>query len=266
MKSVLVILALSLLPLSAFGDIQVFPLRVMLTEKQKSAQLTIRHTGAKPTRYKISVVYYKMAIDGSVLKADPPEQQDKSAAQFFRYSPKEITLDPNVEQVVRIMTRPLARVSEGEYRAHLHFEAMDESTDPAAPGTQQGESAMQLKARIAVAIPIIVRKGNPALTVKLSDLKIEKTPDGKPTFSAMLFKEGDAFAYGDFELRLKTKKGVEKVVGEVKGISSYIPNRKIQYPIEASKLEPGTLTLIFKNPNDENKTVSTVQTEYSGTL
>lgn len=245
--------------LSAFADLQVFPLRVVLSDRNRSSQISVRHRGLRPMRYRITTVFYKMGADGSMTPLEKTSSQDNAADSYFRYSPKQVVLEPNVEQVIRLMMRAPANLPDGEYRTHLRFEGVDE--DEGKPGEASGttaQSQMQLKARLAVAIPIIIRKGQPTLKVSLNDLKVTKTPDHKPAFSVELKKEGNAIAFGDFEVLSIPSGGAPRVIGTINGVSSYIDSRIVSFPLAEAPSVPGKLKIVFKKPVSEGAGVLAV--------
>ena len=157
-SSFLFSLILIFLSLPSFADLQVFPFRIVLSDKERTAQISVRHRGTKPMRYRITTVFYKMNPDGTMKPLDKVSSTDNAADSYFRYSPKQVLLEPNVEQVIRLMMRAPADLPEGEYRTHLHFEGMDDPDAKPAENGKSDESKMVLKARMAVAIPVVIRK------------------------------------------------------------------------------------------------------------
>ncbi len=233
----------------ARADLQVFPTRVLLTESEKSGQIALRHKGDKAMRYRIDAVYYKMNKDGSMEKLADPAKGERTAIDYFRFSPRQVTLEPEIEQVVRILVRFPPELSEGEYYAHLYFEGIDEGDEKQVPVKSKTGAQMMLKARMAVAVPIIVRKGKPELKVALDGLKTVKSPDGHLSYTVEVNKTGAANLYGDFVV-LHTPEGSDKsnVVGQANGVSSYIEKRVVTYPLSVSTLDKGKLTVEVREP------------------
>lgn len=246
-------LASTLLIISSIAraELQVFPLRATLTDKERSAQISLRHKGNKAERYRITTVFYKMGEDGSMKEMDKTTPEDKDASKYFRYSPRQVVLEPNIEQVVRLMARVPADLPDGEYRCHLHFEAMNEDS----PTPTDGQGQMQLKARLAVAIPIIVKKGNTSVKVSLNKFKILKDKQNKYSFSVDISKEGNGFAYGNVEIIATSNKGETTSIATVNGISSYIPRRNLTMPLQITSLPSGKIKIIFKDPTGTGEQV-----------
>ena len=63
---------LQILCSTAWADLQVFPLRVVVSDKDRSAQISVRHHGNKSMRYRITTVFYKMSSDGTMMPVDKP--------------------------------------------------------------------------------------------------------------------------------------------------------------------------------------------------
>lgn len=224
----------TLLSIKASADLQVFPTRILLTEKNKTAQVSLRHRGSKPMKYRITTVFYKMSYDGSMTPVTPDPATDQSAIPHIQFSPRVVTLDPNLEQVVRVLFKPKKNLEAGEYRAHLFFEDMDEIVASDKPSDSK-TAQMTLKARLAIAVPVIVQKGNPKGSVELKDLKIIQLPDGKKAFSVEMIKAGPKNAFGDFRAYFTDQKGLKTDIGSVNGVSSYIEKRRAIFPLDIPK-------------------------------
>ena len=232
----------------AHANLQVLPTRIVLSNKARTAQVTLRHTGKTETRYRIKPIFYRMQPNGAMEEVKPGED-DRSAIDLIRYSPRQVYQKPNIEQVVRVMLRLPPGLPEGEFRAHLHFEAADEL----APGEHGdgADSRMILQARLAVAIPVIVRNGDAQVKAQLSNLKLIKLDGEKSAYSVDLKKEGNGFVYGDFVVTFKDAKGKVRQLSLAKGVSSYIPNRTVSYPLESRPPGKGTLEVQLRAPEDD---------------
>ncbi|HAG91853.1 MAG TPA: hypothetical protein DCL41_08275 [Bdellovibrionales bacterium] len=239
---------------TASASLQVFPTRVVLTPDQKVFQVSIRHRGDKPETYRISTRYYKMNTDGSMSVADKVSPDDRSADGMFRYSPKKITLKPNEEQVVRILLRRSAGKDKGIYRTHLYFRPSDKFDGPLK--MSDTKAAMNLSAKVAVAVPVVVQLSKPEATPLIEDFKLKNEKDGKTHFSVKLKTEDQHYAFGDFRILNSTG----DTVWEVKGVSTYLKERIVSYPL-TERLPAGKYTLQF-----EDKTVPGESKNYQTAL
>lgn len=238
-------------PLWASAQLQVFPLRTTLSETERVAQLSLRHKGEKAKVYRISQVFYRMNVDGSLERATQTTPEDKNSSDYFRFSPRQVTLEPDKEQVVRLILRKPADLAEGEYRAHLYFEEVDESV-PAALAPEKITQTL-IKAKLAIAVPVIVRIGNPTVQVELTDLKIETTNLAEPKAQFVMQSTGTGIAYGNFRIFMTTPDGLKKQIGKVVGVSSYIPKRMVSFPIETPTIPPGSKVDLEFYENSDNE-------------
>lgn len=221
----------------AFANIQVFPTRVTLSPSEKTATVSIRLRSDKPETFRISTMFYQMNYDGGVKQRPDLARSSESAASYIRFSPKRVELQPNVEQVVRIRVKNIAKLK-NEVRTHLYFRPIDKETlDPIRKSLGK-KSAFELKAKVAVAIPIII---SPRKTIKEFKLKNFKVfvADNQIKFRVELEKIGKGFLYGDAHVYKMNGKR-KKLVGTAKGISSYIKKRIASYSLVNSRTNPLT--------------------------
>lgn len=233
------VLALSLLPFGAgaqepppemprnavgMGDLLVAPPRVILAGRERSAELTLVNTGSAPATYRISFINLRMDEAGSMKEIEQEGEGERFAAAMIRYSPRQVTLEPNVAQTIRLQVRKPADLEEGEYRSHILFRAVPD-LEKLGGGVEGQESAEGLQIRLipvyGVSLPVIVRHGETAVNLRLSDLRIEAGPDGLPALAGTLHREGNRSAYVGITARLK---GSGEVIGQVKGLGVYVPN------------------------------------------
>lgn len=250
---------LCIISITSRADLRVYPTRIVLNDTKRVADISLRHMGTKPARYKISLVFYRMKADGSMLLVEKPETsvrpEEHSALKLIRFSPRSVALTPNNEQVVRIMYAGPKDLADGDYRAHIYFEPLDEPEDDSQAGGKEKKAVtMHLQAKVAIAVPVIYKKGKTDSALTLTQLKVVKPP-GKPvSYSVTLKSSGNAFPFGDL-FAIFTAPGKEPVsVGVVRSISSYVPERTFSYdlnPPAGVKLAGGTLRLELRSSDEE---------------
>lgn len=218
-----------------FANLQIFPTRVQLSPSNKTATISVRLRSNKPETFRISTMFYQMSYDGSMKQRPDLSRISESAASYLRFSPKRVTLQPNVEQVIRIRIKNIGKLK-NEVRTHLYFRPAEKprNLDPITKNMKK--SAFELKAQIAVAIPVIVSPKPIAKDFALNNFKVFKK-DGETKFKVDLIKKTKGFLYGDVKVyKVKGKK--KKLVSAAKGISSYIPKRSISYSFLQSPKAP----------------------------
>lgn len=216
---------LTFLPLVAFAQAQVFPTRLTLTEEAPSSYLTLRNSTPKPQKFKIELMQLAMKKDGSVASI---HNDQNPLVDDIKFSPKSIEIAPNDKQVVRIMMTSFEGLSDGDSNIYLHF-------IPEGSNEAKSNAKFSLQARIAVAVPIIVRHGTPKLDAKMKDAKALKDKSGNLKVSFEATNTTKYFLTGDLEISAVTPKG-DVSLSKILSISSYIPSRIVSVDIKKEEI------------------------------
>jgi len=135
------------------GDLLVAPTRLVFEGRKRSAELNLSNIGRARATYRITLVRMDMDEGGAFQeKALDPGAEGMQA--LFRFSPREVTLDPQESQTVRIQVRKPAELEAGEYRLHMVFRAVPTPAPvppplPAAtPAGPKGETPKPPPARV----------------------------------------------------------------------------------------------------------------------
>ena len=149
-----------------------------------------------------------------------------------------MTLEPNVPQTIRVLVRKPRDLPPGEYRSHMLFRAL-----PGIPAGQSAEGlngthglSVQLVPIYGVTIRVIVRHGN--LGADLAITGAELQPVGKNGASSAvnvrLARSGERSIYGHVKISLLGEDSGEQLIGEVRGVAVYSPNRSrtVRIPID----------------------------------
>ena len=104
------------------ADLQVFPTRLVMSDQKRVVNLSLRHLGDKPGTYRVSAIFFRMKENGSMDPVNDPTEAERSLVKHLKFSPRQITISPNSEQVIRVMFSGPGKLVEGDHRAHLHIE------------------------------------------------------------------------------------------------------------------------------------------------
>lgn len=258
LRAGLLLLAALWLAASAQADLAVFPTRLVLEGKTRSAQLEVINNGQETATYRIHLVNKRMTETGSfedVQQAAPGEQ---FADKLVRYSPRQVVLAPGAGQAVRLSVRLPAGLAAGEYRSHLLFERLppDQGSSIENAATKPDEIGVQLRVLMGVSIPVIVRHGETAATVSLSGLELMKPEAGQPPALAfVLNRSGTRSVYGDLGVTFTPEGGEEQRVGLAGGVAVYTPNalRRVRIALQPPPglaLARGTLRVSYRERPD----------------
>lgn len=188
----------------SYANMQIYPLRVHITPDVISGSLTIRNKDVKKNNYVIKTVYFDQTSEGK-LAENLNENIVDSVQKIVRYSPRSFILEPNGEQVVRVMAKVDKRLEPGDYRGHLRFSTEEVVSQDDA--NEQKTVALNLKANIAMSIPVLYRIEPFEKKLELNNFKINL--ESKSVTIQLKRISKNYFPYG--RLVVYTKKGKEKV-------------------------------------------------------
>ena len=231
------------------AGLMVYPTRVVFEKNRRAAQLELINNGNETATYRISLVNRRMSETGGFSAIESPAPGEQFADPMLRYSPRQVTLAPGEGQVVRVMLRKQSGLAPGEYRSHLQFSKQPKivkQTDiDAQSSLDDGEIGVTLTALVGISIPVIVRHGETAATVSLSNLELQESVDGQPpVLSVCMERSGNRSIYGNLAVTFTPQGGAEQEIARAGGVAVYTPN-----PLRRVKivLHPETTGLALKH-------------------
>jgi hypothetical protein len=251
------LLASVLVPLQAqgAGDLLVNPTRIVFEGRKRAAELNLSNVGLAKGVYRVTLVRMEMTETGGFHQL-PTERVPGQVApeDLVRFSPREVTLDPQESQTVRLQLRKPADLPPGEYRIHMAFQSVPpvpEAQAPAEAGSGKGLS-IKLTPVFGLAIPIIIRQGETAATASLADLAYDST---RREIHFTLQRQGNQSVYGDLKATFKPASGKEEEISEANGVAVYTPNplrrMVLSAPIKAKG--PGRIHLTYARPDADSE-------------
>jgi hypothetical protein len=199
-----------------------------------------------------------MTDTGEFVPVADAAADERFAGEMIRYSPRQVVVPPGGTQAVRLQLRKPAALENGEYRAHLLFQALppvDQHAD-AAPAAESHGLDIQLTAVYSVSIPLIVRQGATSAAVAIRDVALR---GDAVTFA--LDRTGTRSVYGDLVVSLRGARGAERVIARANGIAVYTPNvsRRVRIPMspELLPLPAGELRVAFVERVEQQGRVET---------
>jgi hypothetical protein len=238
------------------GDLVVSPTRVVLESRTRSAQLGLVNKGSETATYRISVINMSMSEDGGMTEVAKPVDGQQFADSLFRYSPRQVTLEPGASQAIRLLLRKPKDLPDGEYRSHIMMRAVPKDSGQSVENTGTG-AAVRLIPVFGIAVPIIIRHGKVDYAMSLSDISFmapsEENPLPKIRFN--LNRTGNRSSYGDLTATL-TADGKDVVVSQIFRLAVYTPNasRSVEMALrvpDGVKLSGNTLKVTYSATADE---------------
>lgn len=249
MKKLFLILLVMIdfLPDFAKANLAISSFYVLFDANSPKRMETVRVTNNSNTQkvYRIKLVNYKQNADGSYDEISQPLSGNPFAESYIAYSPHETTLEPGQTQTIRLVRKPMAAASDGEYVSHLLVRELPEKTVYTKQDTT-GDLRINIKALYGVSIPLIIDKGNLHSSATISTTSIHEK-DGKPYASVTIKRKGNRSFWGN----LIIKKG-KKEIGRVNGFKIFMttPERRIQIPLSEKIISGGQVILEDARTNE----------------
>jgi P pilus assembly chaperone PapD len=248
---------------SADSDLLVYPTHVVMTDRQRTAQVDMINSSQTQASYKITLVRKRMTETGAFQNVSTASQGEKFADDLVKFSPRQVTLVPGAGQTVRIMFKVPPELAEGEYRSHLVFTKVPSAiSDMPTTATSEGKTfSMRITANFGVSIPVIARHGKleAHAAIDPQSVKISKVAPNQQEIGFVLSRTGTRSIYGD----IVVFRGDEKVaIGN--GFSVYTPNtrRQIALPIlDPYKLKTGDTVRVVFTEKDEKEPMAATTAE-----
>ena len=242
------LLPLGLAALPCRADITVSPTAVLFDGETGTKAITVKNTGAKEQTYRVSLVNFRMAADGSMTPVTTPAADEHFAIGMVRFTPRELVLAPGASEVVRLQ---VANLRPGEYRTHVIVQQVpDVDALQAPPFAPANGVAMDLQAVFGVAVPLLIRQGDLPAAVSFGEAHLASMPDGRPAVALRVERTGERSVRGELSLRHDGKE-----IGFYDGVSIYAPAsyRDVLVPVDAkdgATLRDGSLKATFQEPAD----------------
>jgi len=197
----LVLLTLFCLPLTSdAGSVLFFsPTRIDLSDQTRSSSITVTNVSDRALVYKLSMHDYIMLEDGLTQRVD---KFAYSAKRIVRFIPREVKLQPQERQIVRLMVRYRGDLPDGDYHSHLRFEEIPEkSAELNALNNPEKTAAMGAYVSYSAAIPITVSHGKTHVTIDMKDVSLTQKPDSPRSYKIMmtLTRDGNSQGVAYFE-------------------------------------------------------------------
>ncbi|HVE70336.1 MAG TPA: molecular chaperone [Thermoanaerobaculia bacterium] len=246
----LIFFLLAVAPRVLAGELMVHPTRLVFDGNTRTAQVDVINSGTETMTYRISVIRRRMTDTGDFVTVDQPAANEWFSDEMIRYSPRQVVLPPGGAQAVRLQIRKPAGLEDGEYRAHLLFQALPPAESHAAPATaaETKDLEIHLHAVYSVSIPVIVRHGATAAEVAIRDVAVR---DNAVSFT--LDRKGTRSVYGDLIVSLRGARGTERVIARANGVAVYTPNatRRVRLPLAPGLLSAGELHVAFAERREQ---------------
>lgn len=211
---------------NAQGNLLITPRRIVFDGSKRVMDITLANTGIDTATYNISLIQYRMNEDGSFTEITEPDPGQKFAGDNLRFFPRSVTLAPNEAQMVKMQVTNVNKLEPGEYRSHAYFRSVPIVTALGDEDKNIDSTALsiQLIPIFGISIPIIIRVGTPELSVTMTNLELETTPENTKRLNLTINRDGNMSVYGDMQVTHIAPNGVETILSNINGLAVYTPN------------------------------------------
>jgi P pilus assembly chaperone PapD len=247
------------------GNLGVIPHRVVIQGRDRAAEIMLRNEDSAPAVYRILLKEMDMTPDGGLVDR-PHREGEITGADLVRMTPRQVELKPGETQMVRFQLRKPENLPDGEYRSHVHFQAVPPPKPPVAPG-EGDEKTMNFDITpiFGITIPLIIRHGHVVTDIKLGQMKLvpPKEPGKPPFLSVDLLRSGNGSVLGDFQVTVeksaKLSRGTVLAIAKGVGIYNGLDHRTHLMSLEHAakgELAGAKLKVVF-TPTDGSKVSQT---------
>jgi P pilus assembly chaperone PapD len=243
--------------LMAQGNLMVFPRRVVFEGTKRSQILNLANTGMDTARYNISIVQYRMKVDGGFEEIAQPDSGENFADKYIRFFPRSVVLAPNDAQVVKIQLTKTNQMSPGEYRSHIYFRAVPAEKPLGEKEALKDSTSISIKLVpvFGITVPVIIRVGESTARVRISNVSLEMVNDTMPVLTMAFNRTGNMSVYGDIAIDYISPKDKVIRVNFIQGLAVYtpIPVRRLKIDIDKTlgiDFSRGKFHIVYTSQSD----------------
>jgi hypothetical protein len=252
--------------LIAQGNLQITPHRAIFEGGKKSIDINLVNTGQDSANYNISFLQYRLTDDMEVQEITTPDPGQNFADKNIRFFPRSVILGPNESQIVKLLLVKSEQLAPGEYRSHLYFRALpiQKALGEEAKRDTSKAISISIVPIFGVSIPVIIRVGEPSVTINITDLSLEKTVDGTSKLNLIVRRSGNMSVIGNISLTHIAPDGKATKIGFEAGVVVYTPNtlRRLKLDIEnktSVDLKKGKIRVAFLSQADKPATLASAE-------
>ncbi len=262
----IIVLALFLSSTPAQADLTIAPLRVVFKGRDRSAVVSLVNLANHVNTYRLSWMLYKMDDEGKYAPVPMDEKSPFSVDKMVIFSPRQVTINPEQHQLVRLSLRRPADLPAGEYRGHLTFTRLppDRSRRRKQDVTTEKPKGQQiaLAVNLSFSIPIIVRSGlDDQLKVALSEPTFKMENRGgknQPVLNFDLKRVSGTFStYGTILVYWKRPGQDEQRIGVMSNVALYpeMKKRPISIALNTPQITEGTIRVAYLGKYESQGTI-----------
>lgn len=236
------------------ASLMITPTRVVMDERQRTAEVTLLNTTTSTKVYRILWQELKQTELGGYEELETPTDKDPIASNMIQYSPRKVTIEPGKYQRIKLRLRLKGDLPDGEYRSQLMMKVTDVGVNPDSLEKEIDGAHLFLIPKLSFSIPVMVRKGvnNSATEIVSVDLNTQNVDEAKMLVDVS--HSGDFSSFGNVYVYMKPTAGsqVEKI-GQVHNIALFRETKKrtVTIPLTVTQVPTGAVIQVVYSGEDE---------------
>jgi hypothetical protein len=243
--------------------VSVAPSRILLDGRARAATVFLSNRSNESETYRISLAYYVMDEDGTLIRSDATaDDADDFAGRVLRYSPRRVVIPAGGSQTIRLLVRRPRdeQIDDREFRAHLSVCSVPsvphlKEVEQTLPEVDDDKFLAQPVASVETLVPIVVRFGHPEATLDLAGAAIVRDPEsGAPAVRFTIERTGGRSLYGDLSVTHRDLGGNETELYFGRGVAVYAPNTRRVFTIapdgSSLDLRSGSILVEYRETRD----------------
>lgn len=248
------------LAVPAQANMLIMPTRVYFVDGERMKTLTVLNDGAEQAVFRIQMQYKRQLPEGGYESISAPLNPGYDPASWLVYSPRQVSLDGQAKQSIRLSLRRPAELPDGEYRVHM---ALDRTARESIERRQgdAGKLSPQMFLNVGFAVPVIIRKGANDAKAEIKNYSLlpadVQAGDTRPRLMVDITRSGKYSTVGEVAAYWTAAGSTEEVlVGQQKGIVIYpeVASRSIRVFLN-QQIHGGKLRVVYTGSEvDRGKT------------
>jgi hypothetical protein len=238
------------------GGLLVSPRRVIFEGLRRTQELNLANAGSDTAEYEVSLVEMRMKEDGSFEEITKSDSDEHFASSYIKIFPRFVSLGPSESQTIKVQLINTKPLPPGEYRSYIYFKS--EPKGKITPPLKKMVTNLSVKMLpiVGIAIPVIVRVGENNTKLGISDLVFQNIKGELPRLSGKFNRTGTMSIYGDVTVAYIPDEGKKVIVGIIKGMAIYTPNKARSFKIDLKDIDyqKGKLHIEYAKREEEKVT------------
>jgi hypothetical protein len=232
----------------AHADIQISPLRQVLTAKAPEARFQVSNPSERILDGRVSWVDLT-ATETGYEPANKDARNRFSAAPYLVVSPAQFRLEPGARITVVVKLKDGVTPPPGERRSHLLFQTGAARN----PIRKAGNDGLQADLSVGVSAPVLLRSAGRA-EASIGETALLRDSRGMLSLSTAIIPAGEISTYGRLTAQFAPESGGDpsRLLGLRDNVAGFVDAgaRRVEIPFGLFSLGPGELTLRYEGAQE----------------